>query len=114
MLHREGKKVGPDLTPANRKDRAALLSNIVDLGAVVRREYLSYMLVTTTGRIITGLLVEQNAATVTVLDEKLQSIKVPRDQIEELVVLEQSFMLERILEHLSSDERRHRFAYLQQ
>lgn len=114
VLHLEGKKIGPDLTPANRKDRAALLANIVDPGAVVRREYLSYMLVTGTGRIITGLLLEQNAAGVTVLDEKLQSIKVPRDQIAELTVREQSFMPERILENLSSDERRHLFAYLEQ
>ena len=114
VLHREGKKIGPDLTSANRKDRAALLASIVDPGAVVRREYLSYMLVTETGRIITGLLLEKNAASVTVLDQKLQSIKVPRDQIAELTVLEQSFMPERILENLSSDERRHLFAYLQQ
>jgi putative heme-binding domain-containing protein len=114
VLHREGKRIGPDLTPANRKDRAALLASIVDPGAVIRREYLSYMIVTETGRIITGLLLEQNAASVTVMDQKLQSIQVPRDQIAELTVLEQSFMPERILENLSSDERRHLFAYLQQ
>ena len=57
-LFDEGIAVGPDLTHANRKDRDYLLVSIVDPSAVVRKEYLSYTVETTDGRLLNGLLVE--------------------------------------------------------
>ena len=68
-LFGEGKEIGPDLTYANRKDTQYLLVNIVDPSSTVRKEYSSYVLRTHNGRILTGLLVEQTPATVTIQDE---------------------------------------------
>jgi putative heme-binding domain-containing protein len=112
-LFGEGTEVGPDLTPANRGDRAALLANIVDPAAVVRRQYVNYAITTTAGRVLTGLIADQNAASITILDAKNQRMVLPRDQIEELEPADTSLMPERLLEQLSPQELRDLFGYLE-
>ena len=67
QLFGSGNKIGPDLTTANRGDRALLLANIVDPSAVIRREYMNYIVVTTSGRVLTGLIAEQQNASITIL-----------------------------------------------
>lgn len=114
QLHGEGNKVGPDLTTANRHDRAALLANIVDPSAVVRREYVSYIIQTDSGRVLTGLLAEQDAASVTVLDAQNKRMRIPRDEIEQLKASAVSLMPERILDELTPEQLRDLFRYLEQ
>src|SRR5262245_61013442 len=46
MCHRffdDGNNVGPELTHANRQDRDFLLVSLVDPSAVIRKEYMSYI-----------------------------------------------------------------------
>ena len=112
-LHGEGNKVGPDLTTANRKDRAALLANLVDPSAVIRREFLNYAVQTSSGQILTGLLAEQDAGGITILDAKNQRIKLPRDQVESIGESNVSLMPEKILDALSPQELRDLFGYLE-
>jgi putative membrane-bound dehydrogenase-like protein len=114
QLNGGGNKIGPDLTTANRQDREALLANVVDPSAVIRREYVSYVVVTDSGLVLSGLLAEQDAASVTILDAKNQRIKVPRNEIESLEESEVSLMPERILDALTPQEIRDLFAYLQE
>lgn len=114
QLHGEGQKIGPDLTSANRQDLAALLGNIVDPSAVVRREYVNHVIVTTSGQVVGGILADQTGAGVTVLTAENKRINVPNDEIEELTESEVSLMPERILEALTPQERRDLFSYLQQ
>lgn len=113
QLHGEGNKIGPDLTTANRKDRAALLGNIVDPSAVVRREYTPYVVLTVSGRTITGMLAEENAASVTILDAQNNRIKVARDEIEDLFPSETSLMPEKLLDQLTPQQLRDLFSYLE-
>jgi putative heme-binding domain-containing protein len=113
QLFGEGNRIGPDLTTANRHDRAALLANIVDPSAVIRREYVNYTLVTTDGRVVSGLLADQDAGSVTVLDAKNQKLRFRRGEIEEFGEAGVSLMPERLLEQLSPQELRDLFAYLQ-
>ena len=113
QLHGEGNKLGPDLTIANRKDRAAMLGNVVDPNAVIRREYINYVLITVSGRVVTGLLAEQDAASVTLLDAQNNRIKFVLDEIEGLRESEVSLMPEKILEGLSPQQLRDLFSYLE-
>ncbi|MDC0936452.1 c-type cytochrome [Pirellulales bacterium] len=113
QLHGQGEKIGPDLTTANRKDRAALLANIVDPSAVIRREYTSYVVLTDSGRTITGMLAEENGAAITILDAQNRRITIPRDEVEDLAPSEISLMAERILDPLSPQELRDLFHYLE-
>ena len=114
VLFGEGNRIGPELTTANRKDRDALLANIVDPSAVVRREYINFTLLTIDGRVLTGLLAEQDAASVTVLDAKNERTRIPREEIDELRESTISLMPDDILQKLTPQERRNLFAYLMQ
>ncbi len=113
-LFDEGNHVGPELTKANRGDRQALLTNIVDPSSVIRKEYASYVLTTESGQVLTGVLAEQNAASVTLLDAKNQRTRVRRDEIDQLEESPVSLMPEKLLEQLTPQQLRDLFAYLQQ
>ncbi len=113
QLFGEGNKIGPDLTTANRQDRAALLANIVDPSVVIRREYMNYVVVTDSGRVLTGLLAEQDGAAITILDAQNVRIKLSRDEVESIEEAQASLMPERLLDNLTPQEIRDLFAYLQ-
>lgn len=112
-LFGEGNQVGPELTHANRKNTAELLATIVDPSAVVRREYANFQLQTTDGRVLTGLLVEQAAGSVTLLNAKNQRTTIPRDQVETIRESTVSLMPENLLAPLAPQELRDLFGYLQ-
>jgi len=112
-LFTAGKEIGPDLTKANRKDGNFLLVSMVDPNAQIRKEYLNHILVTADGRVISGLLVEQSPASVTLLDAKNQRTTVAREEIEELKVSPVSMMPEGILKKLTPQQVRDLFQYLQ-
>lgn len=112
-LFGEGESVGPDLTAANRKDREYLLASIVDPSAVIRKEYLSYVVQTTDGRTLNGLLVEQSPGRITLLTAKNERIHVNRSNIESLEESRVSLMPENQLKELKPQEVRDLFRHLQ-
>ncbi|MBI5760665.1 MAG: c-type cytochrome [Planctomycetales bacterium] len=113
QLFGEGEKIGPDLTHANRADRDYLLASMVDPGAVVRAEYLSYVISTTDGRVFTGLIAQQSPTEVTLLGAKNERTTIRRDQIDELRESPTSLMPEDQLKQLKPQELRDLFQYLQ-
>jgi putative heme-binding domain-containing protein len=113
QLFGEGKHIGPDLTKANRGDLNALLVNVVDPSSVIRKEYLSYVAATTSGQVMVGVLAEQDAASITLLDAKNQRTRIPRDEIDELTESPVSLMPEGLLDPLTPQQRRDLFAFLQ-
>jgi putative heme-binding domain-containing protein len=113
-LFDEGTPVGPDLTHANRKDRDYLLASIVDPSAVIRREYLTYVLTTVDGRVLTGLIAEQTPGGVTLLRAGNERTTVARDRIESLEESPVSLMPENLLKDVKPQELRDLFGFLQQ
>jgi putative heme-binding domain-containing protein len=112
-LFGEGNLVGPELTHANRKDRDYLLASIVDPSAVIRKEYLSYIVQTRDGRLLTGLIAEQSANSLTLLDAKNQRTTIARTAIEAVQESAVSLMPENLLKELKPNEVRDLFSYLQ-
>ena len=112
-LFDEGGTIGPDLTGGARGDTVAMLANIVDPSAVIRPAYLSYAVVTTTGRVATGIITAQDNAGLTLADSKNPPTRFTRDEIEELRPLATSIMPEGLLKSLSAAEVRDLFSYLQ-
>ncbi len=112
-LFGEGEKIGPELTHANRRDRDFLLASIVDPSAVVRKEFTNYTVQTTDGRIVTGLLAEQDANSVTVLTAKNERLRLPRSDVENITESPQSLMPDNIAEQLSPQNLRDLFAWLE-
>ncbi len=109
----EGTQIGPELTHANRKNLDELLATIVSPSAVIRKEYLSFLVQTSDGRVLTGLLVEQTPASVTLLGAKNERTTVARDKIEQITESSTSLMPENLLNPLKPQELRDLFSYLQ-
>jgi putative heme-binding domain-containing protein len=112
-LFGEGNLVGPDLTGANRKDRDYLLVNIVDPSAVIRKEFISYNVQTTDGRVLTGLLAEQSSDSITLLGSNSERTSIPRSQLKSIDESKTSLMPEGLLHTLKPQELRDLFAWLQ-
>jgi putative membrane-bound dehydrogenase-like protein len=112
-LFGEGNQVGPELTHANRKNLDELLATIVNPSAVIRKEYLSYVVQTLDGRVLTGLIVEQSPSSITLLSAKNERTTVPRDQVESISESATSLMPDDLLNPLKPQELRDLFGYLQ-
>jgi putative membrane-bound dehydrogenase-like protein len=112
-LFGEGEAVGPDLTHANRKDRDYLLVSIIDPSALIRKEYVSYVVRTTDGRVFTGLMAGQTPGGVTLVGANGQKTSLPRAKVESIQESPTSLMPEGLLRPLRPQEVRDLFRYLQ-
>ena len=108
----EGTKLGPDLTTANRKDRDYLLISLVDPSVVIRKEFLSHVVQTVDGRVLSGLIVERNDAGLTIANAKNERVTLAVADIEELRESPVSLMPDDLYRQLKPQELRDLFAYL--
>jgi len=109
----EGRKIGPDLTTANRQDREFLLLSLVDPSGAVRREYLSVTIQTKTGQVLNGLVVSRTDEVLTLADARGESTGVAISEIEEFRDSEVSLMPENLYRQFSPQQLRDLFAWLQ-
>ncbi len=110
-LYGVGEKIGPDLTGSNRANLDYLLSNIVDPSAVMAKEYLPTILLTDSGRFVSGLVKAEDARSITIQTSDAQLI-VPKDEIEERRLGDKSVMPDDQLKQFSEHEVRSLIAYL--
>jgi len=113
QLFGEGERVGPDLTTANRQDRQFLLISLVDPDSVIRKEYVSVVIHTTAGRVLTGLPVARGEAGITLVDAKGQRLVVASSDIDEMQESPLSLMPSDLYRQFKPQELRDLFAYLQ-
>jgi putative heme-binding domain-containing protein len=112
-LHGSGAAVGPDLTGAERRNRQVLVQNIVDPSAVIRQEFMAHVALTKDGQVLTGLLAESTADTITLVDAKNQRTVLKRSDLEELKESPISLMPEKLLDDLTDQQIRDLLAYVQ-
>ncbi|MCE9531677.1 MAG: ThuA domain-containing protein [Planctomycetes bacterium] len=115
-LFNEGGKVGPDLTTADRKNRAYILAQIIDPSAHIRQEFLSYSITLLDGRKVTGLVGESTAESLTVLNvvnDQVQKTPIAKASIEEMIPSSTSLMPEKILDPFQDQDVRDLFAFMQ-
>ncbi len=112
-LFDEGEKIGPELTQSERGNLDFLLSSLVDPSSLVRKEYQARMIATTDGRVLDGLILEENDRTITLIDSKRQKTTVPVSDIEASKPSDVSLMPEGLLDPLTEDQIRDLFKYLQ-
>ncbi|MBL8796150.1 MAG: HEAT repeat domain-containing protein [Planctomycetia bacterium] len=91
---KEGRSVGPDLNSIQNRAPDALLVAILDPNREVPSNYISYTLATKDGRVLTGILAAETAASVTLRRAEGAEDIVLRSQIEELTPSGQSLMPE--------------------
>lgn len=103
-LHGNGQEVGPDITANGRSSFDQLLSNVFDPSLVIGASYQARTVLTTDGRVITGLLAEDTPQRIVlkVQGGKLETIA--RGDIDELKVSELSLMPEQLEKQLKPEE----------
>ena len=112
-LWSEGENIGPELTGADRGNLEFLMTSLVDPSAQIRKEYQSQTIALRDGRVLSGLVVDENDRVLTLVDSNRQKTLISRDTIEDSKPAEISLMPEGLLEKLTEPQIRDLFQYLQ-
>lgn len=112
-LFDRGKPVGPDLTTANRHDTEALLVSLVDPSSLIRKEYVSLVVLTKDGRIATGVPVNRDETVLELIDNQGRTVRIHRGEIEAISDSPVSLMPDELYRQFSPQQLRDLFAYLQ-
>jgi putative membrane-bound dehydrogenase-like protein len=112
-LFGEGEAIGPELTGSERGNLDFLLTSLVDPSALIRKEYQAQTIAIKDGRVLTGLVIDENDKTLTLVDSKQQKLTIARAEIEERKSSDSSLMPEGVLDKLADNEIRDLFRYLQ-
>jgi putative heme-binding domain-containing protein len=110
-LFGEGGKIGPDLTGSQRTNAEYLLTKLLDPSAVVARDYQMTIVTTKAGRVISGLVKEENDKTLT-LQTQNEVVRLDKADIEDRQRSQQSMMPDGLLTPLSATELRNLIGYL--
>ena len=110
-LFGQGAKIGPELTGSNRKNLDYLLENIVDPSAVVAAEFRVTTFVLNDGRVLNGIIREQNDKTILIETPESKQV-IDRSLIDETNVSDKSLMPDGLLQTLDSTQIRDLIAYL--
>ena len=110
-LYGQGGVIAPDLTGGNRHQLSYLLENIIDPSAVVPADYRVSVIKLKDGRILTGVIPEQNERAITV-QSQIERVTIERTNIAELNQLTISLMPEGQLGALGEEQARNLIAYL--
>jgi putative heme-binding domain-containing protein len=111
VLFGEGGKIGPELTGSQRTNLDYLLENILDPSAVVPLDYQVTILQMKDGRVVTGIIKQENEKVVSVQTQN-EVLLVTKSDIEERAKSPVSMMPEGLLVKLSDEEVRDLIAYL--
>ncbi|MCP4860598.1 MAG: c-type cytochrome [Planctomycetes bacterium] len=117
-LFGDGMKVGPGLTGSNRANLNYILTNIIDPSAEVGREYLLTRVRLLDGRVVSGMVVDENNVTITLqsglLKETVRKSKILKDSNGQLRITRSavSLMPPGQLQGLTNEEVRDLIAYL--
>lgn len=111
-LYGEGSEVGPDITLNGRNDFTQLLSNVFDPSLVIGAGYRSYTVVTTQGRVLNGLLVEDSPQRIVLKVQGGKQEVIARADIDEFNVSEISLMPEQLEKQLTQQEIVDLFAFI--
>ncbi len=95
--------IGPDLTGSNRTNLDYILSNIVDPSSVMAKEYQPTVLLTSDGRVVTGLIKQEDDKFIKIQSATTLEV-IPKTEIEERSLSDQSMMPEDQLKQFSDDE----------
>jgi putative heme-binding domain-containing protein len=111
QLFGDGRKVGPDITGAQRNNLDYLLENLVDPSAQVSRDFQLEVIQTESGRVVTGLVKSETDAAITVSTTD-SDIVIPVDEVDVRKKSDVSMMPEGQLKSLTFTQTRDLMAYL--
>ena len=81
LYGKRGGDVGPELTGYERSNPIYWMENVADPGAaIIREEYVTFVIKTDTGRTLTGIVAGQDKTTVKLRDQEARLTKLSRDR----------------------------------
>ncbi len=104
LLYGEGGKVGPDLTGSNRANLDYILLNSVDPSYDVPDGYKTVQILTVEGRVLNGVLAEEDAIRVVLKTPEQPRVVVAKDDIESRSVSPKSMMPDGQLDQMKPQE----------
>ena len=112
QLEGVGTAVGADLKGIRNRGLAAVLLNILDPNREVKPQFLTYVMATDEGRVITGMIVNESANTLIVQQLDGTRVNVQRNQIEQLRSTGLSFMPEGLEKQIQVQDMADLLSYL--
>ena len=79
-----GHPIGPNLAAIKTRGRETILVNVLDPNREVNPQYLNYVVLTEDGRTVTGMIVSENANSVSLQRAESATDTVPRAEIEQM------------------------------
>ncbi len=89
-----------------------MLLHVVKPSAEIRAGYESRIAYTDDGRVVSGLLIDEDSRIVVLRGHDGADIRLSKDQIDEILVQRKSLMPDRLLDNFSDQQLRDLFAYL--
>ncbi|MBW3539034.1 MAG: c-type cytochrome [Planctomycetes bacterium] len=111
-IYGEGQEVGPDITTNGRGSFEQLLSNVFDPNLVIGAAYQAQTVVTTEGRVLNGLVVEDNDQRIVLKMQGGKLETIPRGDVEISKQSKLSMMPEDLEKQLKPEEIADLFAFL--
>ncbi|MCA9146331.1 MAG: PQQ-dependent sugar dehydrogenase [Planctomycetales bacterium] len=112
-IGQDGKEVGPDLTTIGKKyPPTELLESILEPSKRIDAKYLTYLVETKQGQVLTGLLVSKDDKEVVLRDAANALVVVPVDDVEQLATQPKSLMPELLLRDMTAQQVADLLAYL--
>jgi putative heme-binding domain-containing protein len=104
-IHQDGKEIGPDLTTVGQRlNRAQLLESILEPSKTIDPKYVTWLVETDDGRVLTGILVEKTEQYVTLKDVQGEVSRIATTSIEQLVPQQKSLMPDLLAQDLTAQQ----------
>ncbi|MEZ6129889.1 MAG: PQQ-dependent sugar dehydrogenase [Planctomycetaceae bacterium] len=104
-IRESGETLGPDLTLIGKKYVAAeMLLHLLEPSRFIDPKYVGYVLETTDGQIYTGLLLTRNDREVVLKTAQNKEVRVPAENVEELVSQQKSLMPDLLLRDMTPEQ----------
>jgi putative membrane-bound dehydrogenase-like protein len=112
QLEGQGTAVGADLQSIRDRGREAIMLNILDPNREINPKFLAYMVVTTEGRTIVGLIAEETPNNLTIRQADGTAVPIPRSDIDEIESTGISYMPEGLESQIDHQAMADLLAYL--
>jgi putative heme-binding domain-containing protein len=112
-IDKNGKELGPELTTIGKKlTRVQLLESILEPSKLIDPKYITYLIETNDGNLVTGLLTQKDDKEVILRDAQDQVHHIPTENIEQLVPQQQSLMPDLLVREMTAQQVADLMAYL--
>ena len=109
----EGKAVGPDLTQIGKKhDQAKLLETILEPSKTIEPQFLSYLVETAEGQVLSGLLVRRTDAEIVLRQADGKELRIAAADVERFAPQQKSLMPDLLLQDMTAQQVADLLAYL--